>query len=250
MHVRLGTATFFGMHGCARLDVKAAHGCAPLTSTPYQSSWWCSWNLCLRAQCIVKDTRSIPGQPKIGWRPTRPRTRNYKSFSVSTNKRQCPGGIFICAMSSSVKSFNDCSVSHPSRPMQVPIPSGQAYHTTQWPRQLPTSTTHSTHLLIPQLLFKYIHLVLHACLSALGPLMKLGSASQFVLCSSFCWPKWRRQQRTLPIRRRTNKHHCWIRPALQGLSGQKKKLGARLCMARCEDGAQLRTARPNPWAQL
>ena len=40
MHVWLRMATFLlAMHGCARLDVKATHGCAQLTSTLYQSSF-------------------------------------------------------------------------------------------------------------------------------------------------------------------------------------------------------------------
>ena len=44
-------------------------------------------------------------------------------------------------MSSGVKRFYDCSVSHPSRQRQVSTPSRQAYHISLWARQLPTSTT-------------------------------------------------------------------------------------------------------------
>ena len=58
-----------------------------------------------------KTPWAIPDQPKKkGWHPTRPSTSNYKSFSVSTIKRQCPGRIFICTISSGIKSFKDCGV--------------------------------------------------------------------------------------------------------------------------------------------
>ena len=40
-----------------------------------------------------------------------------------------------------------------------------------------------------QLLLKYIHRAQHACLSAVGALTDLGSASYFVLSSSFFWQR-------------------------------------------------------------
>ena len=43
-------------------------------------------------------------------------------------------------------------------------------------------------VLLLLLLLKYIHMVPHGCLSAVGPLMELRSASRFVLCSSFWLP--------------------------------------------------------------
>ena len=68
-----------------------------------------------------------------------------------------------------------------------------------YPRQLPTSTTYScAKYPSSQLRLIYIHLVLHACLSAVGAVMELGSASYFVLCSSFCWQRGRRRRGTPP----------------------------------------------------
>ena len=57
-----------------------------------------------------------------------------------------------------------------------------------------------------QLLAKYFHLVLDACLSC------------------------------------TNTHHHRMRPALKGLFGEKKKIERRLRTTEVQDGAQLRTA--------
>ena len=68
---------------------------------------------------------------------------------------------------------------------------------------------------------RIFHEVLHACLSAVWAVLHRGSASWFVLYSSFCWPRRRIPQNPPPLWCCANKHHHWMRPALKGLSGRK-----------------------------
>ena len=118
MRVRLRTATFFGY---ARLRTAGCKGDARLRTVDHQ----CIPELVgkvVPVEFMLKGTmccKRPPGQfranQKKGCHPTRPSTSHYKSFSVSTIKCRCPGRLFICTISSGVKSFKDCGVAHPSR---------------------------------------------------------------------------------------------------------------------------------------
>ena len=183
MRVRLHTATFFGY---AQLRTAGCEGDAWLRTVDQHSvselfdKKWCWWKLCLRSQCIVKDPPVNSRPTKIGCRPTWLAEYSFVPYPPASRASM----IAVCPAHHTAGRTLLLSNKHttlPSSPGNLQLPQ-------------PTVAP-NTHLLIRWLLLKYIHLVLHACLSTAGPLMEPGSASLLVVwCSSFCWPKWRRQQ--------------------------------------------------------
>ena len=87
--------------------------------------------------------------------------------------------------------------------------------------QLPQPTVApNTHLLILGLLLKYIHLVLHACLSTVRPQKTLGLLLGSFCAAAFVGKEGEDGEEPQPLRCFTNKHHHRTRPALKGFSNQ------------------------------
>ena len=152
VRVRLHTATFFGY---ARLRTAGCEGDARLRTADHQCIpelfWerWCWWNLCLRAQCVAKD-RLVSSGPTKKKVGTPPGQAPVTSIpSVSP-----PSSADVLAEYSLAEVLLLLLMSHIVIAVEMYPPGA----------------------------------VPHGCLSAVGPLMELRSASRFVLCSSFWLP--------------------------------------------------------------